>query len=103
MPDSDQQVVPPSGESQRKLRITVLVVAGLETLAWLYTFVYAARYVQATGEYFAWMLPANATLVYLGFVLPALLLGIFAKGGWLELAGLILVIPVVMAVWALAS
>jgi hypothetical protein len=70
-----------------RLRIAVLVGAAAETLIWLGIWIYTARKANPTGDGMEWIAVWLATVVFVPFTLPALILGLI--GRWLVFAAVL--------------
>ena len=70
-----------------RLRIVVVVGAIAETLVWAGIWAYTARKASPTGDGMEWIAVMLATMVFVPFTLPALILGLI--GRWLKLAAVL--------------
>ncbi|MEP7031323.1 MAG: hypothetical protein ABI830_10360 [Pseudolabrys sp.] len=67
-----------------RLRLAVLVLAGAQTLFWLFTFYYINAHANPRGDGMEWLAIVPMTIIFSALVVPALILG--GAGGRFALA-----------------
>jgi hypothetical protein len=70
-------------ERWRWLRVSVAVVAGAETLFWLYTFYYIAARANPNGDGMEWLAAVPMTAIFLALTLPAVVFGVRRRAPWI--------------------
>jgi hypothetical protein len=64
----------PVGVTNARLRLTTFGLAAAQTIFWFYTFTYIGRRTNPMGDGMEWLAAVPMGAIFLGLVLPALLL-----------------------------
>jgi hypothetical protein len=83
---SESDGVATAPDTRSTLRIIVLALAGAQVLHWLFFWYYIGQHSNPMGDGMEWIAIVPATLLFLAFAVPALILGLIGRLLWVAAA-----------------
>jgi hypothetical protein len=91
---------PPSAASAVSIRATVILVAGAQTVFWLYTWYYILGHANPKGDGMELMATMPMTMIFLVLVAPALVLGLAGRALRTALVLLLIALVLNFFIWS---